>query len=139
MKTIKIAIWINVLFYISQLCVAAWIIFKYVTASKFSEIPSLGKLIFIAFVLLVHSVAVFCIIGLLRRKNWGRILTVVANIFISTGFIAGRIFDAMGSGVNTIQALTAHYVLVAYIIGLSLIALAVILLTWKAKSYFVSA
>jgi hypothetical protein len=138
MKTMKIAVWINVLFYICQLCGAAWIVFNFLMAPSFPEIPFLGKFVFIAFVLVIHSVAAFCIIGLLRRGNWGRILTVFTNIFFSIGYLSGRIIGEM-DGSNMIQVLTAQKVLLAFFVVISVIALTVILLTRKAKYYFKSA
>ena len=140
MKAIKIAIWINVLFYICQLCGAVWIIFNFVTAPRFPEIPILGKFVFIAFVLVIHSVVVVCIIGLLLRKNWGRILIIFFNIFISIGYLSGRIIGAGAiRGLNVIEVLTAQEVFLTFIVVIPLIALTVILFTRKAKSYFVSA
>lgn len=140
MKAIKIAIWINVLFYICQLCGAVWIIFNFVTAPRFLEIPHLGKFIFIAFVLLIHSVAAFCIVGLLRRRHWGRILTIFTNIFLSFGYLSGRIIGAGAMrGLNVIQMLTAQEFFLTFIVVIPLIALTVILFSRKAKSYFVSA
>jgi len=87
---------------------------------------------------LFHSLPVLSIIGLLRRKNWGRILTIFINIFVSIGYLSGRIIGVGAMrGLNVIQVLTAQEVLLTFIVVIPLIALTLILFTRKAKLYFV--
>ena len=132
MKTIKIAIWINILFYVVNLCFSAWLFI--VVALNFSEISDHVKFFFLFF-LLLNSLPVLSIIGLLRRRNWGRMLTIFTNLFLAIGYLASRIISAMGE-LHITQVLIAHDVLIAYFVAGPLIALDVILLTRKAKSYF---
>ena len=136
MKTVKIAIWINVLLYAANFCFSGWWISKsvIVLGPRFLEIPNHIKL-FLVFMVLVHGLLVLSIIGLLRRKNWGRILTICINIFSSIGYLSGCIIGAMG-GTSIIQVLTAQKVLIALIVVIPLIALTIILFTRQAKSYF---
>jgi hypothetical protein len=141
LKTIKIAVWINVFLYVTLLCFAAWIFFKIavVVAPRFPEAPMSGKLFVISHffpLLLFYTLPVLSIIGLLRRRNWGRILTIFTNIFLSVGYLAGRIIGAMG-GLHITQALITRDVLIAYLVASPLIVFAVIFLTRKAKLYFV--
>ena len=137
MKTIRFAIWINILLYFILLSFSAWYLFKFVTAPRFPEIPNPQKVLFISFQLFFHSFPVLCIIGLVWRKNWGRILTLFTNIILSVGLIVGRVFDAIVlRNLDLVHALTTQKVFFSYIIAIPFIALTVILLNERTKSYF---
>jgi hypothetical protein len=142
LKTIKIAVWINVLLYVTLLCFAAWFLFKIavVLVPRFPEAPMSGKLFVISHfapVLLFHTLPVLCIIGLLRKKNWGRILTILVNIFSVIAVAGNIVFDiVVANDIGFLPALSSQKALVIYTVAISFIALTVILLRKEAKSYF---
>ena len=99
-----------------------------------------GKLFVISHfspVLLFHTLPVLCIIGLLRKKNWGRILTIIVNIF-SVIIVAGNIVldIVVANDVGFLPALSSQKALLIYIVAISFIALTVILLRKESKFYF---
>ena len=79
MNTIIIAIWINIILYMTQLCGSAWVLF-HIIPSRFPLISAFHKSMFIFFQLLGHSFPVICIFGLVLKKNGGRILAIILNI-----------------------------------------------------------
>ena len=89
--------------------------------------------------LLFHILPVLCIIGLLRKKNWGRILTIIVNIF-SVVIVAGNVVldVVVANDVGFLPAISSQKALLVYIVAISFIALTVILLRKEAKSYFKS-
>ena len=142
MKTIKIAVWINVFLYLTFLCFAAWLFFKIavVLAPRFPEAPMSGKLFVVSHfspLLLFHILPVLCIIGLLRKKNWGRILTIIVNIF-SVVIVAGNVVldVVVANDVGFLPAISSQKALLVYIVAISFLALTVILFRKEAKSYF---
>jgi len=142
MKTIKIAVWINVFLYVTLLCFVAWFLFKIavVLVPRFPEAPMSGKLFVISHfapVLLFHALPVLCIIGLLRKKNWGRILTIIVNIFFVIIVAGNIVFDiVVANNVGFLSALSSQKALVIYTVAISFIVLTVLLLRKEAKLYF---
>ncbi|MBN1255989.1 MAG: hypothetical protein JXA50_11995 [Deltaproteobacteria bacterium] len=144
MKTIKISVWVNVLLYVTLLCFAAWLFFKIavVVAPRFPEAPMSGKLFVISHfapVLLFHTLPVLSIIGLLRKKNWGRILTIILNIFFVIIVAGNVVLDiVVANDVGFLPAISSQKAFLVYIfaISFSFIALTVILLRKEAKLYF---
>jgi len=142
MKTIKIAVWINVFLYVTLLCFAAWIFFKIavVVAPRFPEAPMSGKLFVISHfspLLLFHTLPVLSIIGLLRKKNWGRILTIIVNIFFVIIVAGNVVLDiVVANDVGFLPAISSQKALLIYIVSISFIALTLILFRKEAKSYF---
>ena len=99
-----------------------------------------GKLFVISHVapvVLFHILPVLCIIGLLRKKNWGRILTIIGNIFFVIAVSGNIVFDiVVANDVGFLPALSSQKALLVYMVAISFIALTVILLRKEAKSYF---
>ena len=87
--------------------------------------------------LLFHTLPVLSIIGLLRKKNWGRILTIILNIF-SVIIVAGNVVAdiVVANDVGFLPAISSQKALVVYAVAISFIALTVILLRKEAKTYF---
>ncbi len=137
MKTIKLAIWLNILFFVVQLCGSAWAFSTILTSPRFPTIPSFSKYIFIGFQIIGHSLPILCIIGLALKKNWGRILTIVINIlfflFISIRTILKGIdighFDFPLSAVQNNHIFSGIYVLL-------LVYFTMVLKSNKAATYF---
>ena len=137
MKIFKIAIWTTVLFYISQICFSVWYLYTFVSSPKFPEIPILIRYGFPIFIILINCFPVVSIIGLIRKKNWGRILAIIIYIFLSLSLIYSRIVEnIILRDANILNALVNHKAIWAYIYLIPLIALALFFMQKKTKDYF---
>ena len=137
MKTIKIAIYINVLLYAINLAYAAWGLSTVISAPKFSYEPNLDKFFFISFSVVFYGLFGIAMFGLILRKNWGRILALVMNLFLSTGIIAASILDEIGiRELSFTNAIMSKMVIISYIRVSPFICLAVVLFNARTKEYF---
>ena len=137
MRTIKSAIFINILLYALFLSYSTWYLFNLITAQGFPEIPNPQKYLFISFQIFFHSFFILAAIGLALRKNWGRLLTSVLNIFLSVILIASHISDEIGiGGLNFSGAIASQGAVYVFVKAIPLVCLAVILLNTKTKIYF---
>jgi len=137
MKTIKMAIWINIIFYIILLCGSAWALSKIFTAPKLQLVPSYPKYAFISFQFIGHIFLVLCIIGLAIRKNWGRILAIILNFIMVIG-IGANLFlngNVLKSNVYSLSLFSQHYLFsIIYLILFTFIS--IVLSGQRAKQFF---
>ena len=139
MRTIKIAIFINILLYTLYLAYSAWYLINFITAPRFPDITNSQKYSFISFQIFFHSFFILAVIGLALRKNWGRILTSVMNIFLPIILLTSHITDEIGiGGISFSEAIITQEAVFLYFKVIPLICLSVILLNTKTKMYFQS-
>lgn len=143
MKTIKVAVLINVLLYGVLLFFSVWAAFTIagVIGPRFHEFFSSPGFFPVAiriipFVMLFNGPPVFCIIGMLRRKNWGRILTIVVNIFLVISLSGNIIYMIFVKELSFLAAMTSQTAFLTYIAATPFIALTIVLFRREAKSYF---
>jgi len=144
MKAIRIATWINIFLYIFLLSIPVWVIFNVarVIGPRLHEIvPSRGffysVILHIPPVILSVVPPVFCIIGLLRRRNWGRILSIIVNLFVVIVLSGNIIYMIFIKELNFLQAMTSQTAFLTYIAAIPFIALTIALFRKEAKLYFV--
>ena len=134
---IRSAIWLNIIFFIVQLCGSAWAFSKVLTSSRFVWIPSFTNYIFVVSQIIGHSLPILCIIGLALKKNWGRILTIVLDIIFFL-FITIRTIQK-GSGIENfsfpLSAIQSN-ILFSTAYMFLLVYLAIVLKSKKAAKYF---
>ena len=137
MKTIKMAIWINIILYIILLCGSAWVLSQIFTAPKLQLVPSYPKYVFISFQFIGHIFLVLCIIGLALRQNWGRILAIILNFIMVIGIGANLFLNGniLKSNVYSLSPFSQHYLFsIIYLIIFA--SVTIVLSGQRAKQFF---